>query len=170
MPTGTDTEKAVRKYALETAKQMRTSKRTILRKYGGSIPEFDDSVFDTLFAKEEENEEAQRKLYEKLYSAPSGEKEALKVEIAKLKKDGRKINSDIRKVTKESSVYNRVIKPYVSAQKLLRQREDYKHYDEIEALYAGAKQRVAEEEERSAREAKAEAEQKRIDRENRKKK
>ncbi|MBR6361384.1 MAG: MFS transporter [Clostridia bacterium] len=170
LPTGTDTEKAIRKYSLEAAKQMRTSKRTINRRYNGVIPEFDESVFETLFAKEEENDETQRKLYEQLDAAPSGEKEALKVEIAKLKKEGRKFNSDIRKASKESSVYHRVIKPYASAEKLLRQREDYKHYSEIEAMYDGAKQRAAEEEERSAREAKAEAEQKRLDRENRKKK
>lgn len=170
LPTGTETEKAIRKYSLETAKQMRTSRRTINRRYNGVIPEFDESIFDTLFAAEEENDEAQRKLYEQLDSAPSNEKEALKVEIAKLKKEGRKINSDIRKASKESSVYYRVIKPYASAEKLLRQREDYKHYAEIEAMYEGAKQRAAEEEERSAREAKAEAEQKRLDRENRKKK
>jgi hypothetical protein len=170
LPTGTETEKAIRKYSLETAKQMRTSRRTINRRYNGVIPEFDESIFDTLFAAEEENDEAQRKLYEQLDSAPSNEKEALKVEIAKLKKEGRKINADIRKASKESSVYYRVIKPYASAEKLLRQREDYKHYAEIEAMYDGAKQRAAEEEERSAREAKAEAEQKRLDRENRKKK
>ncbi len=170
LPTGTETEKAIRKYSLETAKQMRTSRRTINRRYNGVIPEFDESIFDTLFAAEEENDEAQRKLYEELDAAPSAEKEALKVEIAKLKKEGRKINSDIRKASKESSVYYRVIKPYASAEKLLRQREDYKHYAEIEAMYDGAKQRAAEEEERSAREAKAEAEQKRLDRENRKKK
>lgn len=170
LPTGTETEKAIRKYSLETAKQMRTSRRTINRRYNGVIPEFDESIFDTLFAAEEENDEAQRKLYEQLDSAPSDEKEALKVEIAKLKKEGRKINADIRKASKESSVYYRVIKPYASAEKLLRQREDYKHYSEIEAMYDGAKQRAAEEEERSAREAKAEAEQKRLDRENRKKK
>ncbi|MBR5112287.1 MAG: MFS transporter [Clostridia bacterium] len=170
LPTGTETEKAIRKYSLESAKQMRTSTRTINRRYSGVIPEFDESVFDTLFAAEEENDEAQRKLYEELDSAPSAEKEALKVEIAKLRKEGRKINSDIRKASKESSVYNRVIKPYASAEKLLKQREDYTHYAEIEAMYDGAKQRVAEEEERSAREARAEAELKRLDRENRKKK
>ena len=170
MPTGTETETAIRKYTLEFTKQMRTSKRTINRRYNGVIPEFDESIFDELFAKEEENDDAQRKLYEQLDNAASDEKEALKVEIAKLKKEGRKINSDIRKASKESSVYNRVIKPYASAEKLLKQREDYKHYDEIKAMYDGAKQRVAEEEERAAKEAKAEAEQKRLDRENRKKK
>lgn len=170
MPTGTETEKAIRKYTLEYAKQMHSSKKIINKKYNGVIPEFDESIFDSLFASEEENDEAQRLLYEKLSSAGKGEKEAIKVEIAKLKKEGKRINSQIRKATKESSAYNRIIKPYANAKKLLKQREDYTHYKEIEAMYDKAKYNIAAEEERQAAEAKAESEQKKLDRENRRSK
>ena len=170
MPTGTETEKAIRKYTLEYAKQMHSSKKIINKKYNGVIPEFDESIFDTLFASEEENDEAQRQLYEKLSSAGKSEKEAIKVEIAKLKKEGKRINSQIRKATKESSAYNRIIKPYANAKKLLKQREDYTHYKEIEAMYDKAKYNIAAEEERQAAEAKAESEQKKLDRENRRSK
>ncbi len=170
MPTGTETEKAIRKYTLEYAKQMHSSKKIINKKYNGIIPEFDESIFDSLFASEEENDEAQRLLYEKLSSAGKSEKEAIKVEIAKLKKEGKRINSQIRKATKESSAYNRIIKPYANAKKLLKQREDYTHYKEIEAMYDKAKYNIAAEEERQAAEAKAESEQKKLDRENRRSK
>ena len=170
MPTGTETEKAIRKYTLEYAKQMHSSKKIINKKYNGIIPEFDESIFDTLFASEEENDEAQRLLYEKLSSSGKSEKEAIKVEIAKLKKEGKRINSQIRKATKESSAYNRIIKPYANAKKLLKQREDYTHYREIEAMYDKAKYNIAAEEERQAAEAKAESEQKELDRENRRSK
>ena len=170
MPTGTETEKAIRKYTLEYAKQMHSSKKIINKKYNGIIPEFDESIFDSLFASEEENDEAQRLLYEKLSSAGKSKKEAIKVEIAKLKKEGKRINSQIRKATKESSAYNRIIKPYANAKKLLKQREDYTHYKEIEAMYDKAKYNIAAEEERQAAEAKAESEQKRLDRENRRSK
>ena len=67
--------------------------------------------------------------------------------------------------------FNRAAKPYVDAKKLLAQNENFKHFDEIAALYDTAKENVAiaeakeaEEEAKRLEEEKAELERRKEER------
>ena len=45
-------------------------------------------------------------------------------------------------MTAEYSVYNRAAKPYIDAEKLLVQEENYRHYDDIKENYEESKARA----------------------------
>ena len=64
----------------------------------------------------------------------------------------KELDKAVKKATDDSSVYNRAAKPYLDAKKLLTMAENYKHYDEIDAMYDEAKLRY-EEAERLAEQA-----------------
>ena len=77
----------------------------------------------------------------------------LKQKKAKLKAERKEIEALIKKATDENSHYNRLAKPYIDAGKLIVQAENYKHYEDIKAMYDDAKAR--DEENRRLEEQKA---------------
>ena len=91
-------------------------------------------------------------------------------EVQRLKKQIKELSEERKKVRKLSkqemdkhAQFNRAAKPYVDAKKLLTQQENFKHFDEIAALYDTAKANVeanekaeAEEEAKRLEEEKAE--------------
>ena len=77
----------------------------------------------------------------------------LKAKKAKLKAERKEIEALIKKATDENSYYNRLAKPYIDAGKLIVQAENYKHYEDIKAMYDDAKAR--DEENRRLEEQKA---------------
>ena len=92
------------------------------------------------------------------------------ISAAQLKKQIKELSEERKKVRKLSkqemdkhAQFNRAAKPYVDAKKLLTQQENFKHFDEIAALYDTAKANVeanekaeAEEEAKRLEEEKAE--------------
>lgn len=148
---------------------MLSGKRNILKKYGGKTPEFDESIFETLFAREEDNENALRQAYIDLDNVKTPEEgDAAREKVKSLKANGKQINKEINAAMKESKAYSKTVKAYTQAEKLVRQCEDYKHFAEIEAKYDEAKQRIEEQEKKEAELAAAELEQRRLDKEARK--
>lgn len=165
MPKATKLEKEERSSAIEAAKNRIYSKKNINKKLGGRIEEFDASVFEALFAKEDENLEKRTVLEEKIYSAKKQkngiELAALKNELKELKAEKKKIDDAIKDATDKNSYYNRLAKPYIDAKKLIAQAENYRHYEDIKAMYEDAKLRAEEAERLEQEKAKAlEAEQK----------
>lgn len=171
MPKNTEIEKAKRRYCVEQAKLMLVGRNNIIKKYNGEMPTFDESKFEDLFAQEEANEEAQRLTYEEIDAAKTGdEKIAAKAKIKTLKEQSHAIEKAIKITTKENNVYSHTVKAYSQAEKLVKQRDNYLRFAEIEAMYDDATQRIEVEEQREAELAKAEALQKKLDREEGKKK
>lgn len=165
MPKATKLEKEERSSAIEAAKNRIYSKKNINKKLGGRIEEFDASVFEALFAKEDENLEKRTVLEEKIYSAKKQkngiELAALKNELKELKAEKKKIDDSIKDATDKNSYYNRLAKPYIDAKKLIAQAENYRHYEDIKAMYEDAKLRAEEAERLEQEKSKAlEAEQK----------
>ena len=83
-------------------------------------------------------------------------------EVLRLKKQIKELSEERKKVRKLSkqemdkhAQFNRAAKPYVDAKKLLTQQENFKHFDEIAALYDTEKAE-AEEEAKRLEEEKAE--------------
>ena len=46
--------------------------------------------------------------------------------------------------TDKHANFNRAAKPYLAAEKLIKQKENYTHFEEIAAMYDEAKARIAE--------------------------
>lgn len=155
MPKNTKTEKEERSSAITSAKDRINSKKTIEEKFGGKIEEFDTSVFESLFEREDNNLAERTRLNEELSEAKKNKNVSAVSEIqsrlAKLKAEKKVIDEDIKKATDENSAYNRLAKPYIDAKKLLTQAENYQHYEDIKAMYEEAKMR-AEEAEREEKE------------------
>lgn len=159
MPKTSKMEKEERSASITSAKNRIYSKKTIEEKYDGKIEEFDATVFEALFDREDENLAARTALEEKISVAKSNMKESksagdkayfeeqkkliedYKTQIAELKKAKAKNDAEIKKATDENSVYNRLAKPYIDAKNLVAQAENYTHYEEIKGMYDEAKER-----------------------------
>lgn len=149
MPKKTKLEKEERSAAIESAKNRIYSKKIIEEKHSGHIEEFDTSVFEVLFEKEDKNLEERTKLEEEIRAAKKA-KDSEKVSLLKeqrkaLKDEKKKIDAEIKKATDENSYYNKLAKPYIDAVKLVKQAENYTHYEDIKNLYDEAKLRSDEE-------------------------
>lgn len=148
MPKKTKTEKEERAAAITSAKDRIYSKKYIEEKHDGHIEEFDVSVFESLFAREDANLDARTALEDQISSAKKQKDKAqvaqLKGELAALHEEKKAIDSEIKKATDENSYYNRLAKPYIDAKKLIAQAENYQHYEEIKAMYEEAKARAEE--------------------------
>ena len=165
MPKGTKTEREERASAIESAKNRISSKKNIEQKHNGQIEEFDASVFEQLFEREDNNLAERTRLNEELVQVKKAKNAAeinrIKAEIIKLKAEKEVIDKEIKKATDENSAYNRLAKPYMDAKKLLIQAENYQHYEDIKAMYDEAKLRAEEAARKEAEEAeKLAAEQK----------
>ena len=125
-------------------------------------PERSADIFKHL--KEDEIEEKRRNEIQKYQDAKSAKDSTLcrqcKENIKKLNQEKVAVKKQIKTAADQNSIYNRAAKPYLDAKKLLIQKENYSHYEDIKARYEESKARA--EQEQSAREAAArkEAEEK----------
>lgn len=145
MPKDTKVHKEERSAAITSAKDRIYSKRVINEKHGGHIEPFDTSVFETLFEREDNNL-AERTRLEEEKSVARKAKDAqklqtIKTQLQKLKTEKKAIDADIKAATDANSYYNKLAKPYIDAVKLVKQAENYRHYEDIKSLYDEAKQR-----------------------------
>lgn len=149
MPKETKLQNEERSSAIESAKNRIYSKKIIEKKHGGHIEAFDTSVFESLFEKEDANLEARTGLEEQIKQAKKSKNAAevqnLKAQRERLKKEKKEIDAEIKKATDDNSYYNKLAKPYIDAVKLVKQAENYRHYEDIKALYDDAKSRAQEE-------------------------
>lgn len=145
LPTGTPEEKAFRKNAVSVAKDFVDAQKVAKKKFNNNIIEFDSSIFDKLFNREDDISAKIEEAYARLYKA-NDEKDNdaiahIKAEIKELKKERSIIEKEIKNATTENSLYTRAARPVIKAQKLLIQAENYTKLEEIESLYEDAKAR-----------------------------
>lgn len=99
-----------------------------------------------LFKAEDENELALHNALQSMKAAKESKNAAevhrLKAQIKELQFKKAKIKEEIKEATNKNSIYYRAAKPYLDAQKTIKQMENYQHYGEIIALYAAAKNRI----------------------------
>lgn len=166
LPKNTPEEKAYRKAEIERAKDTMYAKKVALKHFPNGIQEFDASVFEKLFAKDDELSEKIEAKYQECYAArDKKDKAAVKritEELHSLRQESKENERAIKKATDANSLYTRAAKPYITAKKLIIQSENYNHLEDILAMYDGAKARHEEavskkamEEERLAAEEKA---------------
>ncbi|MBQ7862371.1 MAG: MFS transporter [Clostridia bacterium] len=145
LPTGTPEEKEFRKNAVSVAKDFVDAQKVAKKKFDNNIIEFDSSIFDKLFNREDDISAKIEEAYARLYKA-NDEKDNdaiahIKAEIKELKKERSIIEKEIKNATTENSLYARAARPVIKAQKLLIQAENYTKLEEIESLYEEAKAR-----------------------------
>ena len=120
---------------LSDIRDMEAAKKTVAKYYSNGIEKFDSSVFEKLYAADDENEEKIKSVLEKMKAAnESGNKadvRSLKSELKDLRIIRNEIKREIKKATKQNSIYNRAARPYIKAVKLIAVSENYKKLDEI---------------------------------------
>lgn len=149
MPQSTKEERKIRADAIEKAKNEIESKKVIAKHYPNGLVEFDNSVFTKLFKEEDELGEQIKKLYEQLDKAKKDKDKASITKIAKdlklLKAKRTAVKKEIKVQTDNFSLYNRAARPFLDAKKLLIQKENYAHYEEIKERYEESKERAEKE-------------------------
>lgn len=151
MPKTTPEEKEIRKTAIENAKKQLTALKSA-RKYFKGVTELirpDFAVLDSLFDREDEIDSRLKKLYLMLRDEKkAGNKEtvsSIKEEIARLREEKKEVQKKAKEETNRQAYFNRAAKPYVDAQKLLIQAENYTHFEDIAERYEDSKVRYEEE-------------------------
>ncbi len=169
LSSATEEEKAYKKAMVSQSKDFIYAKKAAKKYFPKGIKEFDTSIFEALFAKEDSLAEELEATYKKLYDARD-KKDKPAVDkymkaIKEIRAEQKNVENEIKKATNENSVYNRAAKPYINAKKLITQSENYARFDEIAEMYEDAKVRhekamieAAEEMKRKEAEEKAYAE------------
>lgn len=149
LPKSTEAEKELRRNAINRVRMIKDSKKVLANKYAGGIEKFDIKVFEQLFEKEDELDAQIKETVNELRSAAKEKnkdaEKAANEKIKKLRKSRDEIRKKIKSATDENSIYTRAAKPYIEAEKILRQRENYLHYEDIKAGYEESKMRHEEE-------------------------
>ncbi|MDD6275212.1 MAG: MFS transporter [Clostridia bacterium] len=140
LPKNTPEEREFRDKIIDKAHQEKAAKKAVKKYYPNGIEEFDRSVFQKLFDAEDQADLDLKNA-----------KTRQEIENARLLK--KKVAHEIKKATNQFSIYNRAAKPYLDAKKLIVQRENYLHYEDIKSKYEESKRRA--EEQRAAVEAAA---------------
>ncbi len=165
MPTSTKEEKELRKFAIEIAKNKKLSCKTIAKYYKNEAdfvqPDF--AVLEKLFNAEDAADERLKALYLKKDEAKKTKDKQLvtelDVEIKKTKLEKKQIQKETKAEMDKHAQFARAAKPYLNAEKLMKDKENYAHFDEIAAMYEESKAAAE-----AARQAQLD-EQKRLDEE-----
>lgn len=167
MPKHTHEEKELREYFISNAKNKLKSIKVIQKFYSGVelvAPEY--SVLEAMYEKEDSLDEHINSLYKQKYAAKKAKDSALakklNADIDKSKKAKDVLEDEIKQEMNKHVRFLKAAKPYLDAEKLLKEEENFKHFDEIEAKYEQAKidaenARKAKEEEQKRLEAEKKA-------------
>lgn len=143
LPSSTPEEKEYKKIAVSTAKEFIDAKKAAAKYFSNNIVDFDVSVFEKLFDKEDALDAELKETYQKLYKARDNkDKDAVAFctnRIKVIKMEQKKTENEIKQATNDNSVYNRAARPIIKAKKLVTQSENYARFDEIAAMYDEAK-------------------------------
>lgn len=163
LPTNTETEKEFRKIAVSIANEKISSCKAVKKyfSHGEEFKEPEFSVLENFFEIEDECDEKIKQLSIDLSRAKKRHDKSLATQLKAEIKNIQKARAEARENSKtemdKHAYFNRAAKPYLDAEKLLKQQENYSHIEEIEALYGDAAKRHKEafEKEQAAKEKKA---------------
>ncbi len=148
LPATNPQEKELRKFSIEVAKKKKSSRKAIDKYFKDDAsafkkPEF--SVLEGYFNEEDACDDRLKVLYAELHTAKksgdSAKTKALKSEISavQIKRKQARLNS--KNEMDRHAYFNRAAKVYLDAEKLIKQEENYGHFEEIAAMYEDAKLR-----------------------------
>ena len=145
MPSSTPEEKELRKFAIEIAKTKKASRKAIT-KYYKSVEEFvqpDFAVLEKLFNEEDDANIRIKELYLKKDEAKKAKDKALAeslgIEAKKLEIAKKQTQKAIKAEMDKHAQFARAAKPYLNAEKLMKDKENYAHFDDIAEMYEESK-------------------------------
>ncbi|MGN1317190.1 MAG: MFS transporter [Acutalibacteraceae bacterium] len=167
LPVSTEEEKAIRKTAIEIANKKISSYKAV-KKYFSNGQEFvqpDFSILEKFFEIEDECDEKIKELVLESGRAKKAKDtqkvKEIKAEIKRLESQRDEARDNSKKEMDKHAFFNRAAKPYLDAERLIKQQENYGKFEEIANAYDEAKirheadvARKAEEEERKKAEEK----------------
>lgn len=146
MPGNTEEEKEYRKNMIRLVRDVNAAKKAIKKYYADRKVEFDSSVFEKLYADEYQTRVELDKAYKQIKGAKkqrdTQQIASLNTKIKMLRAQNKAIQNEIKKASDENSIYYRAAKPYLDAQRIIQQSEQYTHLDEIKAAYDSALLRI----------------------------
>ncbi len=145
MPKNTAEEKELREFLVELAQKKKDSYRAI-KKHFPTMESFVQPDFEILngyYNKEDECNAILKELYAKQKDAKQAKDNALvsslKAKIKEVELEKKIAQANAKDEINKHARFNRAAKPYIDAKKLMTQKENYTHLDEIMALYDDAK-------------------------------
>ncbi len=147
LPKSTKEEKELRKASIEIAKNMISSKKAV-KKYFPDFKNFvepDYKKLQELFDAEDACDDKIKVLYKsqseakKQKNGAKAKKLADEIKAEKAKKES--IKKDAKLEIDKQTEFARAAKPYLDAEKMIKQRENYTHLDELDSQYDEAKVR-----------------------------
>jgi len=152
-------EKEYRSFAIDMAKNKITAYKTIKKFYKDAeeIVKPDFKVLEGYYDRENQIDEALKALYIEEKEADKELKAEKKAQIKSLTKEKAELKKTINEEMEKHANFNRIAKPLIVAERLVKQSENYTHLDDIAEKYEESKKRS--EEERAAKLA----EQKRLE-------
>lgn len=149
LPKSTEDEKEIRKYQVDFCHTLLTARKYQKKYYDGKekITKPDDTHLNELYQTEENFDEKEDKLYKDLYNAKESKDKTAVADINKQIKELhlqiKNLNKEIRDEQNKRTSYNRSAKPLLDAVRILRQAENYTHFDEIKKRYQEIKEAEA---------------------------
>ena len=166
MPKSSNDEKAMRKFALELARNKKSACKALNKYFANEeLVQPDFTELEKLFDTEDACDDKLKTLYLELKDAKKAKNNAKAKSIKADIKAYETKKAEARKASKaemdKHAYFARAAKPYLDAEKLVKQEENYKHFEDISEMYDEAKARyeakLAEDEAKALKE-KAEAE------------
>ena len=158
--------KELRKFAIETARNKKSAYKALNKYFANEdLVQPDFAELEKIFDVEDACDEKLKALYLELRDAKKAKDKAtvksLKADIKAYEAKKAEAKKAAKAEMDKHAYFARAAKPYLDAEKLVKQEENYKHFDEIAEMYEEAKARkeLAEAEaEAKARKEKEEAE------------
>jgi len=146
MPKGTADEKEIRKFAIEVARNKKSACKALNKYFANEdLVQPDFVELEKLFDAEDECDAKLKQLYLDLKDAKktknSTTAKAIKFEIKTYEAKKKEIHKASKIEMDRHAYFARAAKPYLDAEKLVKQEENYKHFDEIAEMYEDAKAR-----------------------------
>ena len=140
-------EKEYRTFAIDMAKNKIASYKTIKKYYKDTdeIVKPDFRILEGYYDREEKIDETIKALYTEEKKATKERKAEIKATVKELSKEKSALKKTISAEMDKHANFNRIAKPVIVAEKLVKQRENYTHLDDIAEKYEEAKKRSEEE-------------------------
>ena len=145
MPKTNKEEKEVRKFAITVARNKKSSYKAINKFFADKeLVQPDFAELEKLFDAEDACDDKLKELYLALKDskkAKDGSAKSIKADIKAYEAKKKEIHKASKLEMDKHAYFARAAKPYLDAEKLIKQEENYKHFDEIAEMYEEAKAR-----------------------------
>ena len=145
MPKSTKEEKEIRKFAIEVARKKKSACKALAKYFANEdLVQPDFAELEKLFDAEDACDAKLKELYLNLKDskkAKDGNAKSIKADIKAYEAKKAEIRKASKKEMDRHAYFARAAKPYLDAEKLVKQEENYKHFDEIAEMYEESKAR-----------------------------